>query len=65
MDSRPENESKEKTHHLEMDYHQVPLLLLAVKKKISIIYKIIKNKTLIMKHVIIDWTGTTVGWWTK
>jgi hypothetical protein len=65
MDSRPENELKEKTHRLEMDYHQVPLSLLAVKKKISIIYKIIKKKTLIMKHVIIDWTGTTVGWWTK
>jgi hypothetical protein len=33
MDNRPENESKEKIHHLEMDCHQVPLLLPAVKEK--------------------------------
>ena len=35
MDNRPENESKEKTPHPEMDCHQVPLWLPAVKRKIT------------------------------
>jgi hypothetical protein len=40
MDNRPENELKEKIHHLEMDYHQVPLSLLAVKKKQELYIKL-------------------------
>ncbi len=43
MDNRPENESKEKIHHLEMDYHQVPLSLPAVKIKQRLNIKLRKN----------------------
>jgi hypothetical protein len=65
MDNRPGNVLKEKIHHLEMDYHLVPLSLPAVNKIKKESNNRIKKKTLIMKHVIIDWTGTTISWRTK
>ena len=67
MDNRPENESKEKTPRLEMDCHQVPLWLPAVEReeKINQLFIGHEKKTLIMKHVVIDWTGTAIGWWTR
>ena len=65
MDNRPGNELKERKRHLETDYHPVPLLLPAVKKKQNEHRSNSKKRTLIMEHVIVNWAGTAIGWWTE